>query len=91
MSHPVDLHVGKVLADRRRALGLSQSEVARSVGITFQQLQKYERGVNRVSASRLFDICQVLALPVAAAFPAPRVVMNRANDPPSIRDQAKAG
>lgn len=69
MAHPVDLHVGKTLAARRKTLGLSQADVAKGVGITFQQLQKYERGVNRVSASRLFDICQLLQLPIEAAFP----------------------
>ncbi len=58
--HPVDLHVGSRLADRRRALGYSQAQLARAIGVTFQQEQKYERGANRLSAPRLWDAADFL-------------------------------
>lgn len=66
--HPVDRHVGQVLRARRRALQLSQSAVAARLGISFQQLQKYERGANRISASTLHAVSLVLDLPVARFF-----------------------
>lgn len=61
-SHFVDLHVGARLRMRRKALGLSQTAVAKAVGLTFQQLQKYERGANRISASKLFAMAAVLSV-----------------------------
>jgi transcriptional regulator with XRE-family HTH domain len=64
----VDRHVGQVVRARRRALGLSQSAVADRLGVSFQQLQKYERGTNRVSASTLHSLSLVLDLPVARFF-----------------------
>lgn len=67
--HPIDLHVGRTIAEQRRRQGLSQTQVANAVGVTFQQMQKYEKGSNRVSASRLHQIAEVLALPVSAFFP----------------------
>jgi len=66
--HPVDRHVGQMLRARRRALQLSQSAVAARLGISFQQLQKYERGTNRVSASTLHALSLALDLPVARFF-----------------------
>ena len=57
---PVDIYVGSKVKSRRLILGLSQEELAKSIGITFQQVQKYERGTNRISVSRLVDICRVL-------------------------------
>lgn len=68
MPNPVDIHVGKRLRLRRTILGMSQEELAKNLGITFQQVQKYEKGVNRVGSSRLFDIAQVLTVPVAFFF-----------------------
>lgn len=67
-SHLVDLHVGARLRLRRRALGLSQSALADAVGLTFQQLQKYERGANRISASKLFAFAAILTVPVGFFF-----------------------
>jgi transcriptional regulator with XRE-family HTH domain len=55
MAHPVDIYVGKRLRMRRTILGMSQEALGNSTGVTFQQIQKYERGVNRVGASRLFE------------------------------------
>jgi transcriptional regulator with XRE-family HTH domain len=72
--HPVDRHVGLIARLRRRALSLSQSTVAGQLGVSFQQLQKYERGANRISASSLHALSLILDLPVAKFFdglPAP--------------------
>lgn len=74
--NPIDIHVGQRLRLRRTLLGLSQETLGEAVGITFQQLQKYERGANRISASRLFNLSQVLGVPVTFFFedlPAPGV------------------
>lgn len=64
MTNEIDLHVGKRLRRRRRLLGLTQQQLAVSVGIRFQQIQKYECGANRVSASRLFELAESLDVPV---------------------------
>lgn len=66
--NPIDIHVGQRLRLRRTLLGLSQEVLGEAVGITFQQLQKYERGANRISASRLFNLSQVLGVPVSFFF-----------------------
>lgn len=66
--HPIDVHVGSRLRLRRTLLGLSQEKLGEAVGITFQQLQKYERGTNRISASRLYHLSQVLEVPVSFFF-----------------------
>lgn len=66
--NPIDIHVGTRLRLRRTLLGLSQETLGEAVGITFQQLQKYERGANRISASRLFNLSQVLGVPVGFFF-----------------------
>lgn len=65
---PIDVHVGKRLRLRRTLLGMSQEQLAAAVGVTFQQIQKYERGSNRVSASRLYDIARVLGVGIAFFF-----------------------
>ncbi|MCA3248352.1 MAG: helix-turn-helix domain-containing protein [Tagaea sp.] len=65
---PVDVQVGRNVRKRRIELGLSQTELADACGITFQQVQKYENGVNRVSASRLWQFAAVLGLQVGAFF-----------------------
>lgn len=64
----VDVFVGQRLRELRMLAGLSQSDVAAALGLTFQQLQKYERGFNRVSASRLFKLAQFFRVPVAVFF-----------------------
>ena len=68
MSHPVDVHVGKRIRHRRWMNGTTQQQLAEQVGIKFQQIQKYETGMNRVSASRLWDIANVLGVPVSFFF-----------------------
>jgi transcriptional regulator with XRE-family HTH domain len=63
--HPVDRHVGLHIRMRRKALGISQEKLAEALGLTFQQIQKYERGANRVSASKLWEIARALKVNVA--------------------------
>ena len=63
--NPIDVHVGSQLKLRRIMLGLSQERLAEELGITFQQVQKYEKGLNRIGASRLWDLAQVLGVSVA--------------------------
>ncbi|MDX2287463.1 MAG: helix-turn-helix transcriptional regulator [Hyphomicrobiaceae bacterium] len=62
--NPIDIHVGSRVRLRRMLLGMSQEKLGEHLGLTFQQVQKYEKGVNRIGASRLFDLSQVLGVPV---------------------------
>ena len=68
MKHPVDAHVGKRIRHRRWMVGMTQQQLADKVGIKFQQIQKYETGMNRVSASRLWDISVSLGVTIAFFF-----------------------
>ena len=68
MKHPVDVHVGKRIRHRRWMIGMTQQQLAERVGIKFQQIQKYETGMNRVSASRLWDISDSLEVPISFFF-----------------------
>ena len=68
MTHPVDVHVGKRIRHRRWLVGMTQQQLAEQVGIKFQQIQKYETGANRVSASRLWDIADSLDVQVSFCF-----------------------
>ena len=65
---PIDVHVGARIKLRRTLLGMSQERLGESLSLTFQQVQKYERGLNRVGASRLFDLSRVLDVPVSFFF-----------------------
>ncbi len=65
MGDDIDLHLGKRVRRRRRLLGLTQQQVAEGVGIRFQQIQKYECGANRISAARLWQLSQVLEVPIS--------------------------
>ncbi len=65
---PIDVHVGSRIRLRRTLLGMSQERLGDALGLTFQQVQKYERGVNRVGASRLFDLSRVLDVPISFFF-----------------------
>lgn len=81
---PVDISVGGRLRQRRTLLGMSQEKLGRAVGLTFQQIQKYERGVNRIGASRLLQLSRALGVPIAYFFedvPAPKAA--RAAQPAS--------
>ena len=64
----IDIHVGSRIRLRRALLGMSQEKLGEALGLTFQQVQKYERGVNRVGASRLFDLSRVLDVPISFFF-----------------------
>jgi len=69
MTHHVDEHVGKLIRSYRAMKGVSQTQLGDAVGVRFQQIQKYETGMNRVSASRLWEIAEALDLKVSAFFP----------------------
>jgi transcriptional regulator with XRE-family HTH domain len=62
--NPIDVHVGSRVRFRRMLLGMSQEKLGEKLGLTFQQVQKYEKGINRIGASRLFDLAQVLGVSV---------------------------
>jgi len=68
MTHPVDMHVGARIVAIRLAKGLNQSDLARHLGLSFQQVQKYEKGSNRISASKLWELSVLLAVPISAFF-----------------------
>jgi len=66
--NPIDVHVGSRVRLRRTLLGMSQEKLGDAIGLTFQQVQKYERGANRIGASRLYDLSRVLDVPVSFFF-----------------------
>jgi transcriptional regulator with XRE-family HTH domain len=66
--HPVDVHVGGRVRLRRMLLGMSQDKLGESLGLTFQQIQKYEKGINRIGASRVFEISKILDVPIQFFF-----------------------
>ncbi len=66
--NPVDVHVGARVRLRRTLLGMSQEKLGDAIGLTFQQVQKYERGANRIGSSRLFDLSRVLDVPINYFF-----------------------
>ncbi|MFN3263243.1 MAG: helix-turn-helix domain-containing protein [Pikeienuella sp.] len=68
MKHPVDVHVGMRARHRRWMVGMTQQQLGEKVGIKFQQIQKYETGMNRISASRLWDIAAALDVPISFFF-----------------------
>ena len=66
--HPVDRHVGRRVCEKRISLGYNQSDLGRALGLTFQQIQKYEKGANRVSASKLWDIARFFKVDIGYFF-----------------------
>lgn len=66
--HPTDIHVGQRIRQRRALLGMNQTSLGEAVGLTFQQIQKYENGANRTGASRLYEFSRVLDVPVSYFF-----------------------
>ena len=62
--HPIDVHVGARVKLRRMILGMSQETLGKALGLTFQQIQKYEKGVNRIGASRIFELANLLDVPI---------------------------
>ncbi len=96
---PIDVHVGARLRQRRTLLGMNQTDLGDALGLTFQQVQKYERGTNRISASRLFYLCGVLDVPVefffddmptAVAASSPAQSDGKAKKPPSYKPDPMA-
>jgi len=93
--NPIDVHVGNRVRMRRMLIGMSQERLGKELGLTFQQVQKYEKGTNRISASRLYRIAQILGVPVqyffedlpqSVAGPAPAEGMAEARDHTMIMD-----
>jgi DNA-binding XRE family transcriptional regulator len=67
-ANAVDEYIGARMRERRLALSMSQTDLGEKLGVTFQQIQKYEKGVNRVSAARLYDICRILNVSLSSMF-----------------------
>ncbi len=97
--NPVDVHVGARLRQRRTLLGMNQTKLGSSIGLTFQQVQKYEKGKNRISASRLYALSGTLDVPIeyffsdmptAVAASSPTLVGGRAKKPPSYEPDPMA-
>jgi len=65
---PVDIHVGRRMRERRSLMGLSQEQLGKELGLTFQQIQKYERGINRMGSSRLYNVSQIIGVSVGWFF-----------------------
>lgn len=99
--NPIDIHVGRRLRQRRTLLGMSQERLGELLGVTFQQVQKYERGANRIGSSRLYDLGRILDVPVSyffedmpsvASVPAPGVLAPGGFAPPAYAlQEASAG
>ena len=68
MTNPVDIYVGSRLRMRRTMLGLSQNKIGEMIGVTFQQIQKYEKGINRMGSSRLYQFAKILLVPISYFF-----------------------
>jgi transcriptional regulator with XRE-family HTH domain len=81
--NPIDVHVGSRVRTRRLALGISQEKLGTALGITFQQVQKYEKGTNRIGASRLQHVSGILQVPIAYFFEGTPGQMKAKGNPPS--------
>ena len=89
---PVDIHVGARIRRRRVLLGLSQEKLAQAIGLTFQQLQKYESGANRVSSSRLYQLANLLGVPISFFFDdMPPEISGRAPGPAKAAEPLEEG
>ncbi len=86
MANSIDLHVGRRLRRRRRLMGMTQQQLADSLGIRFQQIQKYECGANRITASRLFELAGALSIAVQYFYDG-LTTMTAANEPPANDDE----
>jgi len=97
--NPIDVHVGTRVRLRRTLMGMSQEKLGDALGLTFQQVQKYERGANRIGASRLFDLSRVLEVPISYFFEemeadvqsaSPRHMVRAVEEPPEAVKNAMA-
>lgn len=91
MANDIDLHLGKRLRRRRRLLGLTQQQLAVTVGVRFQQIQKYECGANRISAARLWQLSEALEVPVSYFFDGLAEQMDREASANAERSEAGGG
>lgn len=89
--NPVDVHVGKRLRFGRTMQGMSQESVGESIGVTFQQIQKYERGINCIRASKLFELANVLKVPVSFFFEGFEREAEEGYSIPGAADSAEGG
>jgi len=80
-ANPIDVHVGNRVRMRRLLLGMSQEKLGEELGLTFQQVQKYEKGANRVSASRLYHMSQILGVPVQFFYDDMQIAASGAKTP----------
>lgn len=87
--HAVDLHVGRRITERRLIVGFTQTDLSRAIGVTFQQVQKYERGTNRVSASKLWEIAAALNVPITFFFDGLNGAPEAASGPAPIRQSVE--
>ena len=83
--HPVDRHVGRRVCEKRISLGYNQSDLGRALGLTFQQIQKYEKGANRISASKLWDIARFFKVDIGYFFE------GLTNGQPGMAEEGAAG
>lgn len=86
--NPIDAHVGSRVRLRRMLLGVSQEKLGEQLGLTFQQIQKYEKGVNRIGASRLWDLSRVLNVPIQYFYDEAVIADGAAAGPPGIEETA---
>ena len=89
--NPIDVHVGSRVRLQRMLLGVSQERLGERLGLTFQQIQKYEKGVNRIGASRLFDLAQVLGVPIQFFYDDAPDGNHRAAAAPGMADRPADG
>ena len=90
--NPIDVHVGTRVRLRRTLLGMSQEKLGDALGLTFQQVQKYERGANHIGASRLYDLSRVLDVPVSFFFDDIKAeTVEAAKGEPGLREPTKGG
>ena len=85
--NPMDIHVGGRVRLRRMLMGMSQEKLGEHLGLTFQQVQKYEKGINRVGASRLFDLAQVLGVPIQFFYDQAPITGNGADIQPGMAER----
>lgn len=90
-ANPMDAHVGSRVRLRRMLLGMSQEKLGEQLGLTFQQVQKYEKGVNRIGASRLFDLAQVLNVPIQFFYDDAPPAEDMALPQPGMSDKPQEG
>ncbi len=89
--HPVDIHVGRRMRQQREMRGLTQVDLARQLGLSFQQVQKYETGANRISSSRLWQVCDVLDVTPGYFFEGLEGKKQRGRRPGGIAEESQDG